>query len=294
MQPQNELHDLYLMLGPDFETLHLRRSNEADAGFEAFAAKDARRALDNGAFPDNWLFHYRFTDGQLGSLPQLAALRNSQYFRNLLPELTRAGITPTHVLPLERACLLLEKGNSVLASHERIPTSKVSDFLPSGSNNCPQLLKVRPLFHAYFVASIRQGALLFTPTIEGLRQLDSFLHYKARHFFDEQILPTFTLGLHRLPMFNPKLENHADRWTAQTAKALEEADGAACDNLFLSPDVLKAGFTCHSFDMRPSKENYEHFVHLIKPDFGQGQTYSQTHLERLEFIKNLQLSRRKQ
>lgn len=43
---KNSYSDLYLMLSPIYDTLHLRRCNLGDKGFEEFALENVQRAHD--------------------------------------------------------------------------------------------------------------------------------------------------------------------------------------------------------------------------------------------------------
>ena len=52
------------MLSPGFDTLHLKRGADG-SGFSAFAEDNARKAMESPFIPDNWLFHYHFSDEQL-------------------------------------------------------------------------------------------------------------------------------------------------------------------------------------------------------------------------------------
>ena len=50
---KNSYSDLYLMLSPIYDTLHLRRCNLGDKGFEEFALENVQRAHDQALFPNN-------------------------------------------------------------------------------------------------------------------------------------------------------------------------------------------------------------------------------------------------
>lgn len=255
-----KFHDLYLMLGPRFDTLSLRRSNEGTEGFEAFAMKNAQRALEKGFFPDNWLVHYQFSDEQLPRLP-LSIERNVNYFRTMLPAINKQGVEPLHTLPLERACLLYDRDKPILATYDQVPTSKVRDFTTSGSNNAPEMLKARPPFNAYNAVEIEQGVLLFTPTIRGLEKLENFLQYTADHFFNSVgVLSSLTMSIHRIPAFNPALQKLADNWPDNTAQTMKDLSSDQVCELFAGKSVLQAGIECHRFNMRPTLENFQLFA----------------------------------
>ena len=66
---KNSYSDLYLMLSPIYDTLHLRRCNLGDKGFEEFALENVQRAHDQALFPNNWMFHYHFSEEQIPRNP---------------------------------------------------------------------------------------------------------------------------------------------------------------------------------------------------------------------------------
>lgn len=261
MTPQSDIyHDLYLMLGPHFDTLALRRSNEGTDGFETFATKNAKRALENGYFPDNWLFHYQFSDEQLHKI-SLSIDRNENFFRTLLPALNKHGMVPLHYLPLERACMLYDRDKPLLSTYEQYQTSKVRDFTTAGSNNAPEMLNTRPPFNAYNAVKIGQGMLLFSPSGSGLRKLENFLQYMADHFFNSvSVLSSLTMSLHRIPAFNPALKKQVDIWPDDTATAMNNMTANEVCELFLSKNSLQSGIECHKFDLRPTLENFKAFA----------------------------------
>lgn len=258
--PSDHYHDLYLMLGPHFDTLSLRHSNEGTAGFEAYAAKNARRALEKGYFPDNWLFHYQFAEEQLARVP-LSAERNENYFRTLLPALNKQNVVARHILPLERASMLYDQGKPLLSTYEQVQTSKVCDFTTSGSNNALEMRNTRPPFDAYNAVEIGLGVLLFSPTDHGLHKLENFLQYTADHFFNSVgVLSSLTMSLHRVPAFDPALKKAVDIWPDDTAATLKNRSTDDVCELFLRKSAICGSIVCHKFDMRPTLENFKIFV----------------------------------
>lgn len=54
MSPQlNDFTDLYLMLSPGHESLHIVRCNDGDEGFRRFIDRNIDRALQMPMVPDN-------------------------------------------------------------------------------------------------------------------------------------------------------------------------------------------------------------------------------------------------
>ena len=92
--------DLYLTLSPSHDTLHIKRSTEGMPGFRKFVLRNAEPYRDEPIAPDNWMFHYEFSDKQLARLPELSGLQSRDYFKTLYPALRREDILPATILPL--------------------------------------------------------------------------------------------------------------------------------------------------------------------------------------------------
>ena len=84
---KNSYSDLYLMLSPIYDTLHLRRCNLGDKGFEEFALENVQRAHDQALFPNNWMFHYHFSEEQIPRIKSLDGMHRRDFFQKLRPAL---------------------------------------------------------------------------------------------------------------------------------------------------------------------------------------------------------------
>ena len=84
---KNSYSDLYLMLSPIYDTLHLRRCNLGDKGFEEFALENVQRAHDQALFPNNWMFHYHFSEEQIPRIKSLDGMHRRDVFQKLRPAL---------------------------------------------------------------------------------------------------------------------------------------------------------------------------------------------------------------
>ena len=131
---KNSYSDLYLMLSPIYDTLHLRRCNLGDKGFEEFALENVQRAHDQALFPNNWMFHYHFSEEQIPRIKSLDGMHRRDFFQKLRPALLEEGITPLHILPLDRALYLHIHCKPLLASCRDIPTLALSDLFARDGN----------------------------------------------------------------------------------------------------------------------------------------------------------------
>lgn len=260
------------MLGPSFDSLHIRRSNQGMTGFEEFAWSNLQRMKDADLPPDNWMFHYRFTPEQIQRLPGLDALRSRNYFRNLLPELLRQGITPQQILPMDGALKLLERDEGIfqpLLNHRDMPLSRL---LPVEGNIRYDLSLARPPFNAYMAVKTCQGVLLFSPTRHGAGLLRDYMQQTADHFFDAQ-MPQTDLSIYQLPAFDPAIRKYADRFPRIRKTPLRSQEPTSLPpEAFAPQNVLRNGMEMLHYDMAPSWGN---FCQLVFPTSATGLYSSQ-------------------
>lgn len=278
-------NDLYLMLGPSFDSLHIRRSNQGQKGFEEFAWSNLQRMKDADLPPDNWMFHYRFTPEQIHRLPGLDALRSRDYFRNLLPELLRQGITPRQILPLDRALKLYEHEQFIMQPLLNHPDMPLSRFLPVEGNILYDLSLARPSFNAYLAVKTCQGVLLFSPTKHGAGLLRDYMQQTADHFFDVQ-MPQTALAIYQLPAFDAKLRKYADRFPRIRKTPLRSQEPTSLPPEAFAPhEVLKNGMEVLYYNLTPTWEN---FYRLVFPASRTGLDCSQRNhdITRLLYIAN--------
>lgn len=248
------------MLGPSFDSLHIRRSNQGQKGFEQFAWSNVERVKVADLPPDNWLFHYRFTHEQIERLPGLDALRSRDYFRNLLPNLLRQGINPQQILPLDRAIKLIEHDESVLQPLLNYRVMPLSHLLPVEGNIRYDLSLARPPFNAYMAVKTCQGVLLFSPTRHGAGLLRDYMQQTADHFFDAQ-MPQTELSIYQLPAFDPGLRKYADRFPRIRKTPLRSQEPTSLPpEAFAPQNVLGNGMKVLHYDMAPSWNNFSRLV----------------------------------
>lgn len=253
-------NDLYLMLGPSFDCLHIRRSNEGMKGFEQFAWGNVQKVKYADLPPDNWFFHYHFTPEQMEHLPALGAMRNRDYFRNLLPQLRAAAIHPQQMLPLEQAMRLEEREEYMLQPLLNHPDMPLCSLLPVESNYIFSLSLARPLFYAYTAVKSSDGVLLFSPSIHGAGLFQGYMQQTADRFFDPQ-LSLSELSIFRLPAFDPKLKSYVDRFPRIRLTPIKDSQIIKLPPEAMAPGAaLLDGMEVLRYDMKPTGENFSRLV----------------------------------
>lgn len=289
METPNTLnHDLYLMLGPGFDTLHLRRCNEGDTGFEIFIRGNIGRLQEEAIFPDNWLFHYQFTEAQVRNIKALDTLRSRDYFRKLMPIFLKEKVTPSHIVPLERALELEYRELPLLSSNHEIPITHLRNLLPCDGNIGYELNLVRPPFMAYTAIETCQGVLLFTPTLKGARQFENYMQNLADNFFLPQ-MPEKEITISKLPAFDPTLRHYADMYPLKKRNALGK--NVHCElppNIFAQKDSLINAIEYLHYDLTPSWRN---FCHLIFPTDNFGLHCSQQNYDIMRLLYTAETGR---
>ncbi len=282
MESQRIIYDdLYLMLGPTFDSLHIRRSNEGVKGFEHFAWGNIQRLKNADLPPDNWMFHYRFTPEQLERLPKINGLRSRDYFRKLLPGLRHEGITPRHILPLDSAMQLEERDEFILEPLLNRPEMPLGHLLPLENNYIYELSMARPLFQAYMAVKTCQGVLLFSPTKHGADLLQGYLQQTADHFFAPQ-MPQTELAIYRVPAFDPSLKDFADRVPRIRHNPMKAPEATSLPpDLFASEKSLNGGLEILRSDMTPTWQN---FNRLVFPQAATGLNCSQRNYEIMHLL----------
>lgn len=232
--------DLYLMLSPGFDTLHLKRGAEWVEGFSAFAENNARKAMESPFIPDNWLFHYHFSDEQLQLLSgALAAPRNREYFREMLPALQQNQIHPLQILTLRDACQAIQAGVRV----DMPKKEKLIDLFTSNRVE-DELNLVLPPFQCWKAVSTCQGTLLFSNSPKGNRLLEHYLQYQADHFYNPQ-MPQTQLVIGLLPKFDRSLSRFVDR-----CPKLNTFDDDSGELLNLPPEIFAPDDVMHNANLQ--------------------------------------------
>lgn len=282
MESQRMIYnDLYLMLGPTFDSLHIRRSNEGVKGFEHFAWGNIHRLKNADLTPDNWMFHYRFTPEQLERLPALDGLRSRDYFRNLLTGLRHEGITPRQILPLDSAMQLELRDVFILEPLLNRPEMPLGHLLPLENNYIYELSMARPLFRAYMAVKSCQGVLLFSPTKHGAGLLQGYLQQTADHFFAPQ-MPQTELAIYRVPAFDPTLKDFVDRVPRIRHNPMKAPEPTSLPpELFASEKSLNNGLEILRYDMTPTWQN---FNRLVFPQENTGLICSQRNYEIMHLL----------
>lgn len=252
--------DLYLMLNPIYDTLHLRRCNLGDTGFEEFALENVQRAHDQALFPNNWMFHYHFSEEQLPRLKSLDGMHRRDFFQKLRPALLEEGIAPSHILPLDRALYLYTHNQPLLSSFQDVPSLTLRDLFARDGNPDFELNLARPPFRAYTAVKTCQGVLLFTPTPKGARLLEGFMQNIADNFFLPQ-MPETEIIISKLPAFDPEWKDFADLcplYKPSFTQRQEEMTLAPA--IFESPKIFENGLECLHFNLTPTWLNYNDLV----------------------------------
>ena len=239
-------HDLYITLNPAFETIHIKHSDQGNKGFEDFAFKNISPYLDEAISPDNWMFHYRFSDEQLNALPELKGTRCREYFSTLHPSLKRCGIAPRHILPYDRALGLADRGLSPLTPTQDRQVTTLSALMPSSY----ALNLVRPHFNAYTAIRTSQGVLLFSPTKNGSELFKRYMQDIADRFYRPG-LQEEKLDIHLLPAFSGNFKQYADKYDIRKGEADDQAE------IYLPDAVLRQAAPCLHYDLTPTWENFE-------------------------------------
>lgn len=257
---KNSYSDLYLMLSPIYDTLHLRRCNLGDKGFEEFALENVLRAHDQALFPNNWMFHYHFSEEQIPRIKSLDGMHRRDFFQKLRPALLEEGITPLHILPLDRALYLHIHCKPLLASCRDIPTLALSDLFARDGNPDFELNLARPPFRAYTAVKTCQGVLLFTPTPKGARLLEGFMQNIADNFFLPQ-MPETEITISKLPAFDSELQDFADLCPLYKPSLTQrQKEMILAPAIFESEKILGNGLEYFHLDMAPTWSNYHKLV----------------------------------
>lgn len=244
---KSEYPDLYLTLNPAHETLHIKRSQNGLQGFRNFVMKNAAPYENEPIAPDNWMFHYQFSDRQLEHLPELAGLKSRDYFRKLYPALRRENILPKTILPLNRALGLIFAEQPLFASCREAPITRLSSLLPAGHT----LDLVLPPFRAYNAVKTFQGVLLFTPTQEGSKRLEGFIQHLADTFYEPQ-MPYESIDIYQVPAFDASLAQYADRCPKPSGHPMEEHKLTVPPEAFAPESVIREGMEMLHYDMTPT------------------------------------------
>lgn len=262
--------DLYLLLSPDFNTLHLKRCDEHQTGFENFVLQNVRNSMQDALCPDNWMFHYQFTPAETSAIKALSGIRSRDYFRNLMPKLRQYGIHPVHVIPLERARRLYTDKKPVLCSEREIPTLHLREFLPDSTNL--DLNLARPPFNAYTAVKTHQGALLFSQNTKGARLLEGLLQHIADNFFTSRI-PDTEISICKVPAFDPALKDYMNLWPETRRNPLKPyLLDALPPERFVPEKLLRDGTECLFYGLSPRWQN---FCRLVLPTRSSGLHCSQ-------------------
>ena len=250
--------DLYLMLGPDFNTLHLKRCDEHLTGFEKFVLQNVRDSMQDALCPDNWMFHYQFTPTETSAIKALSGTRSRDYFRNLMPALRQYGIHPVRVIPLERARRLYAENRPILCSEREIPTLHLREFLPDSTNL--DLNLARPPFNAYTAVKTHQGALIFSQNAKGARLLESLLQDIADNFFTSRI-PDTEVAIYKVPAFDPVLKGYVNLWPEARRNPFKpHLLDALSPERFAPERLLRDGTECLFYGLSPRWQNFCQFV----------------------------------
>ena len=259
--------DLYLTLNPSHDTLHIKRSTEGRAGFRKFVLRNAEPYRDEPIAPDNWMFHYEFSDKQLARLPELSGLKSRDYFKTLYPALRREDILPATILPLNRALGLLNTDRSLFATCREALVTRLSSLLPAGH----ALDLVLPPFRAYNAVKTFQGVLLFTPTPDGSKRLEGFMQHLADSFYEPQ-MPHESIDIYQVPAFDASLAQYADLCPKVPGNPLGQNELLVPPEAFAPESVLREGMEMLHYDMAPTWEN---FNALTMPPYHSGLHASQ-------------------
>lgn len=252
--------NLYLLLSPNFNTLHLKRCDEHQTGFEKFVLQNVRNSMQDALCPDNWMFHYQFTPTETNAIKALSGIRSRDYFRNLMPALRQYGIHPVHVIPMERARRLYADKRPVLCSEREAPTLHLREFLTDSTNL--DLNLIRPPFNAYTAVKTHQGALLFSQNAKGARLLEGLLQHIADNFFSSQI-PDTEISIYKVPAFDPALKDYVNLWPEVRRNPLKpHLLDTLSPERFAPERLLRDGAECLFYGLSPQWQN---FCQLVLP-----------------------------
>ncbi len=102
--------DLYLMLSPGFDTLHLKRGAEWIEAFPPLPKTMPEKRWKVLLFPTIGYSTIISQTSNCNYFPALAAPRNREYFREMLPALQQNQIHPLQILTLRDACQAIQAG----------------------------------------------------------------------------------------------------------------------------------------------------------------------------------------
>ena len=250
---------VYLTLTPAMQIRHICIDIPTDPqGFLRFLHNNYDDLDDSKSVPDNYMIRYDFPDAS--KIPPLRRDDNSAYLHELTAVTTEQQAYPKKIVSLLDVAYCKRNRIGLLtkeSEHENL--CKTIGYIPQ----IYRLRRLNPSFPKITGFETDRGVLLFSNTEKGRTAQADYLQYQADQFFKAQNGTTF-LRVHSLLHLPEIPSRQIDRFAEMNYEHHTDCNDfqPVPAEIYCPPETTRYGFCNERYDMHPTLENFDRFVHL--------------------------------